>query len=310
MSWILLAAGAQFLSAIVALLDKYIVSDEKLLPQPFVYAFYTCLIAGLWVVIYVFGLIPLPWGINIPSFTNVHFPTISVALLSLASGGTFFIALVWLFKALRASDASDVIPVVGAMSAVASFVLSYMFLGSILSQNFIFGILLLTLGTFLVSRLRFPPRIAILSILAGMMFGLHYVLIKGLFEITTFDNGFFWSRLGFVAVALSTLLMPWCFRIISKRTKGVGKRGGAIILVNKFLAGISAILILKATDLGDVAVVQALGGLQFVFILAIGMLVGHKTPSSCGEESCRRREVVHKAIFVSIITLGFLVLFV
>jgi len=44
--WILLAAGAQFLNAIVALVDKYIVTDERIVPQPFVYAFYTCALSG------------------------------------------------------------------------------------------------------------------------------------------------------------------------------------------------------------------------------------------------------------------------
>jgi hypothetical protein len=68
-------------------------------------------------------------------------------------------------------------------------------------------------------------------------------------------------------------------------------------------------MLLKATELGEVSVVQALDGLKFVFILLIGILIGHKTPSSCGEASCRRREVIQKALFVGIITLGFVILF-
>ena len=58
MSWILLATLGQFLNAVVAILDKYIVSDEKALPRPFVYAFYSCLITGGWVLIYLIGFIP------------------------------------------------------------------------------------------------------------------------------------------------------------------------------------------------------------------------------------------------------------
>ena len=46
MSWLLLATIGQFINAIVAFLDKYIVSDEKVLPKPFVYAFYSCLLTG------------------------------------------------------------------------------------------------------------------------------------------------------------------------------------------------------------------------------------------------------------------------
>ena len=58
MTWLLLATAGQFLNAIVAILDKYIVTDEKVLPRPFVYAFYSCLITGFWVIIYLFGFIP------------------------------------------------------------------------------------------------------------------------------------------------------------------------------------------------------------------------------------------------------------
>ena len=82
------------------------------------------------------------------------------------------------------------------------------------------------------------------------------------------------------------------------------------MIANKILAGIAGILILRATDLGIVAVVQALDGLKFVFILLITIALGRQMPSACHEPSCRRREVVQKAIFVGIITLGFVVLFI
>ena len=69
MVWILLAVGAQLINAVVALVDKYIVSDEKVLPRPFVYAFYTCLVSGGWVVVYALSLIPIERidGLSIPS---------------------------------------------------------------------------------------------------------------------------------------------------------------------------------------------------------------------------------------------------
>jgi hypothetical protein len=106
--------------------------------------------------------------------------------------------------------------------------------------------------------------------------------------------------------ALSLLLVPNYYEKIQAQTKATSHEAGAVVLFNKALAGVSSILILKATDLGDVAVVQALGGLQFVFLLLIGMMFGH----ACGEGGCHQRDVIQKAIFVAIISLGFLVLFV
>jgi hypothetical protein len=80
--------------------------------------------------------------------------------------------------------------------------------------------------------------------------------------------------------------------------------------VNKLLAGVSTILILKATDMGDVTVVQALGGLQFVFILLLGIFVSHKVPISAPGEHYNKGVTLQKAVFVAIISLGFLVLFI
>lgn len=311
MNWILLAVGAQFLNALVALIDKRIISDDKILPRPFVYAFYTCLIAGLWIIVYFFSLLPLPFdGLHIPSFQNVMRPTLEVVALSFLSAYTFFTALVSMFTALRTSDAADVVPVIGATSAIASFGLGYFFLHTAMSPNFGLGIILLSIGTFLVSRYSFTFKTALVAIHAGVFFALHYVAIKGLFLTTNFDDAFFWSRIAFMLFALSLLMVPSFYEKIAEQTKSSTKKAGYLILANKLIAGVSTILILKATDLGDVAVVQALGGLQFVFILLLGIFFStQKKKTMHVGETYHYDTILQKALFVAVITIGFLVLF-
>lgn len=310
MNWIFLAVAAQFLNAIVALIDKRIVTDERLLPKPFVYAFYTCLISGIWIIVYFIGFIPIPGiGEAIPSFAEVNKPSLEVVALSLLAAYTFFIALVSMFGALQKADASDVVPVIGATSAVASFGLSYFFLDTTLSTNFILGILLLALGTYFVSRFQFDVKTAFASIHAGIFFALHYIAVKGLFITTSFSDGFFWSRIAFVFFALSLLMVPSYFEKIKGQTKSTTSQAGFLIFSNKVLAGVSTILILKATDLGDVAVVQALGGLQFVFILILGLFFSIGVKKVPTGEKYTRDNILRKALFVAVITLGFLVLF-
>lgn len=306
-----LAVGAQFLNAVVALIDKYIVSDEKTFPKPFVYAFYTCLISGAWIVVYFFGLIPaLSHHFQFPTFTNVLQPTLEVVALSFLSAYTFFTALTAMFTALKDHDASDIIPVIGAVSALGTFGLGYFFFGTVLSHNFMFGIVLLALGTFLVSRLRFPFKTAMIAVYSGMFFALHYITFKGLATITSFDNGFFWSRIAFMFFALTLLMIPNYWDRVHEQTKKIGLKAKVLIVGNKLLAGIASILILKATDLGDPAVVQALGGIQYVFILAFGIIVSifgfSKVPAV---ERYRKDVILQKAVFVTVITIGFLVLF-
>ena len=309
MSWIFLAAAAQFLAAIVAIVDKYIVSDDKVLPRPFVYAFYSCLFTGGWVAVYFLSFVPGLNQLPLPSFTNVSAPSLIVVALAFLAAYTFFMALVSMFDALKKADASDVIPVIGAVAAVSSFGLSYYFFDTRLAPNFLWGIGFLALGTFLVSRVQFDKSVALHAIHAGVFFAFHIITMKGLFIATSFDDGFFWSRIGFVFFALSLLLVPSYYEKITAQTKKTTKKAGSIIIFNKVLAGISAFMILKAADLGEVSVVQALDGLKFVFILIIGLFTCRFLPATCGENTGTTSDIVRKALFVAIISLGFIVLF-
>lgn len=310
MGWILLATLAQFLNAIVAVIDKRIVSDTKMLPRPFVYAFYTCLISGLWIVVYVVGWIPLPLeSIHIPSSANIRAPTLEIVALAFFAAYVFFMALVSMFTAFQQADASDVVPVVGATSAIATFGLGYYFLHNEITGHFMLGTFILALGTFLVSRYHFSIHTALLAIHAGIFFALHYVAIKGLFMVTSFDDAFFWSRVAFMLFALSLLMIPSYFEKIRAQTKSTSSKTGWVIMTNKIIAGVSTILILKATDQGDPAVVQALGGLQFVFILLFGIFFTLCPNTVKGCEQYHRDSILQKALFVAVITVGFLILF-
>jgi uncharacterized membrane protein len=109
--------------------------------------------------------------------------------------------------------------------------------------------------------------------------------------------------------ALTLLMIPNYWERVREQTKTMSRPAQFLIFTNKILAGVATILILKATDLGDVAVVQALGGLQFVFILVLGIAFSIKKVKIHPEGTYRGDTILQKAIFVAIITLGFLVLF-
>jgi drug/metabolite transporter (DMT)-like permease len=309
MNWILLATAGQFLNAIVAVLDKYIVSDEKVMPRPFVYAFYSCLLTGFWAVIFVVGLIPPFAAVGVPSLANVSFPTIQVLSMAFLTAYTFFMALVSMYDALRQSDASVVMPIIGTVSALTTFGLSYVFLDVALTQGHAIGIVIMSLGTLLVAK-NLPKVSVILHVLhSGIFFGLHYITMKGLFMETSFDDGFFWSRISFVLFALSLLMVPVYWDKIKEQSKNTSRKTGAIVLVTKITAGVAAFLLLKATDLGEVSVVQALDGVRFVFILCITALLAHWLPESATDRDTRPQVFFRKFIFIVVITGGFFMLF-
>jgi drug/metabolite transporter (DMT)-like permease len=309
MAWILLATAGQFLNALVAILDKYIVTDENILPRPFVYAFYSCLITGFWVVIYLLGFIPGLSDLGAPTFKNVQSPTIQVVGMSFLAAYTFFMALVSMYDGLKKADASDVMPVIGAVAAVSSFGMSFLFLGTQLTPNFIWGIALLTVGTLLVSQMHFTKTVILQTIHSGIFFALHYIAMKGLFLETSFDDGFFWSRISFVVFALSLLLVPSYFAKITQQTQKTTKKGGILVLTAKVFAGIAAFMLLKATDIGDVTVVQALDGLKYVFIIVISLMFGKFIPVAAGENKHDTQTIMRKVLYVLVISIGFVMLF-
>jgi uncharacterized membrane protein len=312
-SWLLLATLGQFLGAVVVFLDKYIVTDTKVLPRPFVYAFYSCLLTGGWVLIYFFGYIPGISLFHIPTFSDVQIPTIQVVGMSFLAAYTFFMALVSLYESLRKEEAVNVMPIVGAISALSTLLLSYLFLNITLSVNSFWGVVVLILGTMLVAQM-VPERYTVLSMIhSGFFFGLHYITMKGLFLETNFADGFFWSRVGLVFFALSLLMVPTYLHKITEQTKQTEHkaRTGALVLLAKVLAGVSAFLLLKATDAGveAVVVVQALDGIKFVFILLISLFFAHTLPDSAAVSETRKEAVMRKVLYVAVITVGYFILF-
>ncbi len=311
MSWLVLATIGQFLSAIVVFIDKYIVTDVKVMPRPFVYAFYSCLLTGFWVIIYILGYVPGLAYLQIPTLSEVVKPTIQVIGMSILAAYTFFMALVSLYDALRKAEAVNVMPIIGVVSALSTLGLSYLFLEIFLSTNFMWGVIIIILGTMLVAQ-TIPDRYTMLTMVhSGFFFGLHYITMKGLFLETSFADGFFWSRIGLVFFALSLLMVPTYLHKITEQTKQTEdkKKTSLLVLLAKVLAGISAFLLLRATDLGDVTVVQALDGLKFVFILLITILFSRYLPDSVAITETRKEEKIRQMLYVAIITVGYFILF-
>jgi len=308
--WLWLVVVGQLLLAGVALIDKYVVTSDTVVLRPFTYTFWISILSSGSILIYFFSWIPIPIdGLAIPSFANIQAPTLGVFALAITAGYAFFTALLSMFTALKTADASDVVPVVGAMNAVFTFLLSYFFLGTTLAHNFLTGFILLVIGTILVSTLRLSWHNILSVIHAGLMFGVHYVCIKALFIETNFDTAFFWSRLSIVMIALSMLLIPYYYEKVMVRTRAAKSRDGAFLLGNKILGGLASIILLKAIEFGDVSLVQALGGLQYLVLLGFAACCGRKIAKDWGE-NVTTRDVVQKAVAIPLIVLGFFFLFV
>jgi drug/metabolite transporter (DMT)-like permease len=304
--WIWLAIGAQIIYALVAILDKYIVTSKTVL-HPFSYAFYVSILSSLSVLVFLGSSIPLPYGIETPKFSDLTIPNGPVILLCLFSGILMFIALVNLYEGLSKADASDVVPVVSSVGAIGTLILEYLFLGGEYNTINLSGIGLLILGTFLVSRLRFNGEVLFHTIISGISFAAYYALIKYIFELINFDSGFLYTRIGLVIAALLVIIIPSYRKRIFRKLKNreVKKtKASAYVLGIKAVAGLASIMTLKAIQLGSVAVIQAMSGVQFLVLILFSICFGWMTPTSFGENEAKFSVFMHKILAVIVITLG------
>src|SRR3989344_5462055 len=255
MLWVALAALAQLISAGTVFIDKYVLVSKAHIGKPIVYAFYISILSG-------FVLVLVPLGL-------VSLPTSAVLYLSLFASATFISSIVLLYTALKEGHASDIMPVVGGVAAVATAVSAHQWLHKDLPLAFIPAFALMVVGMFLVSHFRLTNRQKILVVLSGIFFGATAFLTKLIFLETSFLDGFFWSRMTNVVGALFLLALPANRAAIFSGYRGSSSGTKWLVVSNKTLGGIAAILTLLAISLGSVSVVQALAGLQFVFLLLI-----------------------------------------
>lgn len=310
-TWLLLAVGAQIIYAVVAIFDKYIVTSKKIL-KPISYAFYISILSAFSVVVFLFGWIKLPFlDLQIPSFSNLNFPSLLILFLSLVSGFAMFQALFYLFKSLSRADTSDVVPVVGAISAMVTLVLEFLFLDSNFTENTLIGFGLLLIGTLLVSSLRFKIPVFLMVMTSGSLFAIYYTVIKFIFNLTNFDTGFLYSRFGLAVAALLMLFLPKTRKAIFEnpaKTPKRKRRASAYVLLNKIFSGIGSLMTLKAVEFGSVAIVQALSGVQFIFLILFSVIFGRVTPYEFGE-NVTMKDVMQKVLAVFVIIFGLFFMF-
>lgn len=308
-TWLLLAVGGQLINSVVALIDKFVVTSKKV-PQPILYVFYTGVLVIFSLLIYALDLIFGKWVSGMPSLFNVTWPNAIVAFHSVLAGGFMLVGLYFLYKALVKADASDVFPVVGSISAFFVLLLSFIYFDQVLHPTFFFGFIFLVIGTLFVSHFRFSKQTFYLTAAAAVLLAFSSVSLKKLFLETSFDNGFFWYS---AAMVILSLFMLFSKKIRSSlfhhRKSNDVKSTDKLIFLGKILAGIAGLMITVSINLGNVAVVQSLAGLQYLFLFLFALILGKRTHVDLGE-NVTKKDILQKTIAMTLILIGFVLLFI
>jgi drug/metabolite transporter (DMT)-like permease len=288
--WLLAAISTYIILAVVQLVDKYLLVGP--IPNPKVYAFYVGTLGVL-----VLALAP---------FVGFYLPEINQIVLSLLAGAVFVYALFWLYKGLQLFEASRVIPAIGGLVPLFTFGLVYLF--SFGKENLTLGggiafVLLISGSVLIVLRKEKLVNLKSLkiSLIAAFFMSLSFVLVKYVYLALPFWTGFLWKSIGGFLMALSFFIfIPEVRREIFKRRERSPKKTVIVFLANQAAGGGAAILqnwAIALAPLAYVAFINALQGIQYVFLFIFALLFSFKFPQILKEE------VSQKVIFQKIIAI-------
>lgn len=295
--WLFITITAYMINAGIYVADKFLLS--KKIHSSITYAFFV----GIWSIFNFFILILDPW---VPNLRELG--------IDILAGMLFLFTLVFWYKALHQSEATRVVPIVGALVPIFSFLFSFIFLGESLEERHFLAFIVLINGGVLVSikhtRLyiweeakdslknvlgnafggihagyRPSKRLIFNSTISALFFAAYYVLIKYIYTTQPFIGGFVWSRLGTFIGVILILLVPAWRKNIKHHRKGVKSAGGfSFFMAVRLLAALAFIMLNWAISLGSVALTNSLQGVQYVFLLIIVVFLSTRYPNVMQEE--------------------------
>ena len=290
-SWIFFAALAYFLMAASQLVDKGFL--QVVFKESKAYVFLVGAIGIL-------ALLLLPFGIASLS--------LSLLITALIGGALFILALIPFLSALQSDDASRVIPLLGALIPIGTLVGETIFLDAALSRLDLLGFSLLVVGAVVLTLTKSNSprrsRLAVIkAITAAFIFAASFVITKFVFNSTDFISGFFYMRLGGIIVAIGLFFLPsvrkdiFLFFTKNKLRTKIG------YFANQGLAGTGFILQNIAITMASVSLVNALQGIQYVFIIIFVGIAAKFNPKLLGE-TITRGIIIEKMTAILIIIAG------
>ncbi len=313
--WLLITISAYFFNAISMVVDKTLLKKE--IPHPIIYVFYIAIFGA------VLMLLVLPFGFAIPNPVTLF--------VSLVAGAVFVWALILLFSALKKGEATRVGPMIGGLTPVFVLILAWYILQESLTCNQYIGFVFLIVGAFLISldfqkhgalswiknKIGFDEKIKLpqirktfwIALPTASLFGVAHILTKFVYQNTDFLTGFIWTRAGSLLAILILFLIPANRELIfkdlrkNKKQKNNAQKTGKRFLFGQGCGATGAILIQYAIFLGSVTLVNALQGLQQVFIFIIVLFLSLFAPKILKEEMSKQI-FFQKILAVALIFIG------
>lgn len=298
--WLLITTFAHLLNAIVFIIDKHLVSKTVL--RPIAYAFYSSIFQFVY-------LILIPFGFILPENNFI--------IICLFTGFLFTFILVVFYKAMQAAESTRVIPVIGALTPIFTFLLAYFVIGERLGPVQTIAFVFFIFGGFLLSFKFDHDRIKAIkgagwAVLAAFLFALYFTLMKYIFLNLTFLSGFIVIQFGGFLGALILLMFKKNRESIFssvKINKAEKKETLYLFIPDKLLGALAGFLIPFAISMkgSSVTIINSLQAVQYVFLLIFAVILSKKFPSFL-KEQVGKKVIKRKIAAIVLIALGLLIL--
>jgi drug/metabolite transporter (DMT)-like permease len=304
MTWLSVAIIAYFLLALVNILDNFLLENAIDSSRA-----YTFLVGVLGMVVFLLA----PWFLK--------WPGVELFFFNLLVGVLFPVALLFFYAALKKGEASKTLLLVGGAVPVFTLIFSLILLNESFSPRQWLALGSLLLGTIIISWLpekqNFWHRLLamlninkkktykglMLAFLAGIFFALFFIGSKEAFNNQEFFSAFIWIRGGSFLFVLLFLFHHKSRKEIFRNIKVLNSKKGSLFIANQGLAAGGFLMQNYAISLTSVALVNALQGIQYVFIIIISVIATLFYPKLL-TENISKPIIIQKFIAVLLIAFG------
>jgi drug/metabolite transporter (DMT)-like permease len=298
MTWFLLALVAPLLYSFTNYIDKILLERYFKIGGVGTLIIFSALLSIL--------AIPIIYFAD-PTVLSVEISNIAI----LALVGLLDIAILWLYLVALRGDEPSIIIVFYQLVPVIALGLGYLFLGETLTQNQLFAMAIIILGTTFVSfeldeknSLKLRTRTVVFMTLAAFAWALESVLFKVVALEEDVWRSLFWEHVMLVFVGLFIFAFVTSYRnhfLDAVRVNSVGIF--SLNVLNESLYMIGNIVVAFAVMLAPVALILLGNSFQNIFVLILGILFTLLLPGVY-KEKIGPRQTIQKLLAIVVTGIG------
>lgn len=294
MSYLVTAIAGYFILSTSSVMDKSLLN--RAMRSPLAFSFYVGIAAPIVFILAPFGFHMLPGRL------------LASALIS---GIAFTYASYFIYSAMVKISVSRVIPVEGGLEPLFTLLFAYSFLGEKLTLFQLIAFVLIVGGGLMLSFDRgdwtINFEVVVYCVLSAGFYAASFVISKNIFNHSDFVTGLIWTRVGVFIGALSYLMLKKNRQQIFDAPKQAKAKNMILYYSAHGLGALGSLLVYFAYSIGPVAIVNALQGTQFAFVLLISTMLSLYFPWII-KERITRSELSQKIIAIIFISTGLIFL--